>query len=377
AKSAHLNVPGLQLDPKQARILGNPGQISQVLFLPTLQGNENLLRNLVRNFRALEQIADANQVEYMTQKLRLQTLGQQLFNTNVNHAAPPRLVEVGFTPAQATAIAQDRAEQPFRSLTDLLTREIIDLATYINVRERAVAGEPLSPWGWFVMILSWLGLSLLLLLSRYGTSFWLIFGVGLVAIAYFGLLFWLVDRWRRLRPHPIIASWRETLCVFSSFGLLTFGGVAAVFRTTETPWLTLAFLGGLILPLPIAILWLIYQGGRYHDLMEVSYFVEDGSMRQLRLLIGRIPIMPRFPFFRERYEPILWNRRWSWLNYYDLSLNNFLKFGFNDIRLRDEHLPGLVGSLVWYQWGLGLLYVALLLWTLSRTIPGLNLFIYF
>jgi hypothetical protein len=54
-----------------------------------------------------------------------------------------------------------------------------------------------------------------------------------------------------------------------------------------------------------------------------------------------------------------------------------LKFGFNDIRLRDQHMPGLVSSLVWYQWGLGLLYVGLLLWTISRTIPGLNLFIYF
>jgi hypothetical protein len=61
----------------------------------------------------------------------------------------------------------------------------------------------------------------------------------------------------------------------------------------------------------------------------------------------------------------------------DFSLNNLLKFGFNDIRLRDEHLPGLINILAWYQWLLGILYIALLLWTLSRTIPGLNLLIYF
>ena len=44
--------------------------------------------------------------------------------------------------------------------------------------------------------------------------------------------------------------------------------------------------------------------------------------------------------------------------------------------LRDEHLPGLISGLVWYQWSLGLLYIVLLFWTLSRTIPGLNLLIY-
>jgi hypothetical protein len=94
-------------------------------------------------------------------------------------------------------------------------------------------------------------------------------------------------------------------------------------------------------------------------------------------MFGRMPIIPRFPFFRDRYEPILWDKRWAWLNYYDFSLNNIFKLGFNDIRLRDRHLPGIVSTLVWYQWILGGLYIILLLWTLSRTIPGLNLLIYF
>ena len=94
-------------------------------------------------------------------------------------------------------------------------------------------------------------------------------------------------------------------------------------------------------------------------------------------MLGRLPIMPRFPFYRDRYEPILWQKRWNWLNYYDFSLNNIFKLGFNDIRLRDRHLPGLIATLVWYQWCIGVLYIILLFWTLSRTIPGLNLLIYF
>jgi hypothetical protein len=154
-------------------------------------------------------------------------------------------------------------------------------------------------------------------------------------------------------------------------------GLAAIFRTSEQPWLTLTCLAIVIIPIPVALLFLVYQQGRYHDLMDRSYFVEDGSLRQFRLLIGRLPNMPRFVFFRDRYMPILWDRRWNWLNYFDFSLNNLLKFGFNDIRLRDEHLPGLINTLAWYQWLLGILYIALLLWTLSRTIPGLNLLIYF
>ena len=75
--------------------------------------------------------------------------------------------------------------------------------------------------------------------------------------------------------------------------------------------------------------------------------------------------------------PIDWQKRRNWLNYYDFSLNNWFKFGFNDIRLRDKCVPGLVTALVWYQWAIGLAYVTLLLWTFSRTIPGLNLLLYF
>ena len=112
----------------------------------------------------------------------------------------------------------------------------------------------------------------------------------------------------------------------------------------------------------------------YHRLTQSESL---DTLRQLRFLIGRLPVIPRYPLFRERYSVILWDKRWNWLNYFDFSLNNLLRFGFNDIRLRDEHMPGLVTALAWYQWSIGILYFALLLWTLSRTIPGLNLLIYF
>jgi hypothetical protein len=313
----------------------------------------------------------------LTQRLHLQEVRQQLGSINLNKAGPIQLEQSGFTAAQAAAILKSRQEQPFRNLNDLMSRNIVELATYIKVRNRVTAGEPLSLWGYGLNLLQWLGLSILLVFTRYGSSFWLIFGIGLLAIAYFGLLFWLIDRWRRLYPSPILPSVEESIWMGSSFSILSVTALTMIFRSAETPWLTLAFVAALLIPVPVLLLVVLYRRGRFHDLMDSSYFVEDGSMRQFRLLIGRLPNVPRFPFFRERYEPILWYRRWSWLNYYDLSLINFLKFGFNDIRLRDQHMPGLVSSLVWYQWGVGLFYVGLLLWTISRTIPGLNLFIYF
>lgn len=315
---AYLNVANIMFDSEQAKIIGNAGEIGHLLWVPMLQGNEDVLRNLVRNFRSLQQISDANQLEYTTQKLRQQQLGNSL---------------------------------------------ILGLANF-------------SPLGWILEGLYWLGLSLLLLLSSYGTGFWLVFGVGMVTIAYFGLLFWLVDRFRRRIPQPIVPTPWEIPWMLGSYTLLTFAGVTAIFQSGEQAWLTLTCLGVVILPIPTLLLWKLYRQGRYHDFIDVSYFVEDGSLRQLRLLIGRLPVMPRFESFRDRYMPLLWNRRWNLLNYYDFSLNNLLKIGFNDIRLRDQHLPGIITTLVWYQWSLGILYIALLLWTLSRTIPGLNLLIY-
>ncbi|MEH2074692.1 MAG: pentapeptide repeat-containing protein [Nostoc sp.] len=373
---ACLSVPGLTFNSNQAKILGNPGQIGKMFCTPTLQGNQNILRNLGQNFRQQQQVTDANELEYTKQELRLVEMSRRLTATNINSASVASLIKLGFSATQAAAIAQRRLIKSFRNSNELVTLADIDLEKYTQLSDRLIVGEPLSIGGWLLQAWSWLGLSVLLLLSGYGTNFWLVFGVGGVAIAYFGLLFWLVDRYRRLHPIPIIPTSYETISILVSFSLLEFLSLLAIFRNTQQPWLTLGCLFIILVPVPLALLMRLYQQGRYHDLMDVSYFTEDGTFRQLRLLIGRLPVIPRNQTFRERYMPLLSDRRWNWLNYYDFSLNNLVKLGFNDIRLRDEHLPGIISALAWYQWSLGVIYITLVLWTLSRTIPGLNLLIY-
>lgn len=316
---AKINVAGLAFDSEQAKLLGDKNIIGKVLSLTALEGNETVIRNLVRNFRNLEQISDANQMEYTSQLLLLQQLNQELRNWPTD-----------------------------RQL--LLT--------------------------WLNHFSQWLLLVNLLLFSNYGTNVSLVIGIGMISIAFFGACFGLIDRVRRWQPNPILPSRLESLDLFLSWFLLTLLGLINVFTSTQHPWSTLWGLGLIILPLSGGLIFKLYSQGRYHDLLQISYFTQEGTLRQLRLLIVRLPIIPEFPFFRDRYMPLVWERRWNWLNYYDFSCNNFLKLGFNDIRLRDEHVPGLISILVWYQWSLGILYVTLLLWTLSRTIPGLNLLIY-
>jgi hypothetical protein len=378
-KGAYLNVPGLKFDSDRAKIVGDPGQIGQYISVPTRSGNENLIRELVRNFRRADQLGDANQIDYMGQRLWGRELWRQAIGTNLNTASKPRLQQLGFSAAQAEAIIKRRTEQPLRSLTELLTAGEVDLATYASVRDQVIAvpPEPLDLPNRIALGLTWAGLNLVLLLSRDGTSFWLIFGVGLVTAAYFAVLFWLVDRARRRWPRPILPSWPEVAGVVGLANGLNLVGLVAIFQNADRPLFTLTCLSVVTLPVPIGLLTLLYRQGRFHPLMETSYFVEEGTLRQLRILIGRLPIIPSFPQFRERYLPLPWNRNWSWLNYFDFSFNNFLRLGFNDIRLRDQHVPTLLTILVWYQWALGTLYISLLLWTLSRTIPGLNLLIYF
>ncbi len=391
-----INVSNLMFDSNSAQILGDPGIIGAVMSVKTLQGNENLLRNLIQNFRQQEQIEDANKIEYLRAQLLLKQFKRNIFGIDINTASIYRLTHAGFTEEQAHAIYNTRIKQPFQNLTEILKLDEVDLATYIKVYDRVVANRypretaaETSPGKQLILdryilpfftsldtALHWLELSILLLLSGYGTRFELVSGIGLISIAYFGLIFWLLDRVRRRHPTPILPTVSETIWMLASFGLLTIMGLTQVFTVSSYPLLTLLCLAAFILPIPGIIVGFIYYKGRHHNLLDLSYFTEDASQRQLRLMIGRLPLMPRFVFFRDRYLPILWDRHWNWLNYYDFSLNNFLKFGFNDIRLRDEHLPGLIASLVWYQWSLGVLYLILLFWTLSRTIPGLNLLIY-
>ncbi|MFN7569339.1 MAG: pentapeptide repeat-containing protein [Microcystis sp.] len=317
--NSYLSVSGLAFDSDKAKILGDRGVIGQAIYLPNLAGNETVLRNLVRNFRSLEQIADANQIEYKTEKLRLQQLKQKLNN--------------------------------------------ISVIRLINLT-------------WVADFLHTSFLTLLLLLSQDGTNFSLVFGTGIIIFAYFGCLFWLIDRVRRLTPKPVIPSRYEIFCMVTSYIILTLSGVFNILQSASRPLLTLTAIALILVPLPLILIIELYRRGRYHDLMDSSYFLQDGSMRQLRLLITRLPVVPEFPLFRDRYTPIPWQKRWNWLNYYDLSLNNLLKLGFNDWRVRDQELPAIISFLVWYQWGIGIFYITLLIWTLSRTIPGLNLLIY-
>ncbi|BAY85658.1 hypothetical protein NIES267_51590 [Calothrix parasitica NIES-267] len=376
AKGAYLNVPSLIFNSDKAKILGNPGEIGFMLRVPRFSGNQNVLRNLIQNFRQLQQISDANELEYSKQRLYLNYLTRRLVDENINDASQKRLINLGFSRTQAEAIIKRRQTEPFQIKSELLTLADIDEETFTQLASRFVVAQTLTPVKWLLQIWEWFALSLLLLLSGYGTNFYLVFGVGIIAIAFFSLLFWLVDRFRRLHPNQIVPTAYETTWMLGSFFISMLFGLIAIFRNTRQPLLTLACITVIIIPLPAFLLFRLYQQGRYHDLMETSYLTEDGTFRQLRLLIGRLPVIPRYPLFRERYLPLLWNRRWNWLNYYDFSLNNLLKLGFNDVRLRDEHLPGIISTLAWYQWSLGILYITLVLWTLSRTIPGLNLLIY-
>lgn len=313
-----IQVADLDFNAGEAKILGSPGQLGALFSLPSLKNNEAVLQNLVRNFRLLEQVADANQVEYTAQRLRLAQMQRNLVRAGRN----------GIGISQVKGACQ------------------------------------------------WLLLSGLLLLSDYGTNVTLVFSVGVVATILFGLMFWLVDRYRRQLPTAIVPERREIVSVLLGSSVSLACGVGLLSQCPH-PLQTLAAVSIVTLPLPALLIFRLYQQGRYHDLMEVSYFVKNGALRELQVMIARLPIIPQYPFYRDRYHPLLTDRRWSWLNYHDFSLNNWFKFGFNDIRLRDTAVPGLVSALVWYQWGLGVSYITLLLWTLSRTIPGLNLLLYF
>jgi hypothetical protein len=374
---AYVNVANLEFDADQAELLGSPGQVGRVLSVPSLTGNETLLRNLVRNFRQREQVADANQLEYLTERLRLQQWQRQLTATNLNTVSPKRLQQLGLTATQAAAIVAQRQIQPLVQVSDILNLDGINLATYVKVRDRIVVQAPLTGGQRLQLGAKWLGLAALLLMSHYGTNVGLVLGVGTVAVAIASGLFWGVDRFRRLAPsvsHPPVA---EQVWMITTAVLVTGVGGLTIGRCGDTAGWTMIAIALLTLPVPLGLILAIYRQGRFHDQLDSSYLVEDGSARQLRLLIARLPIIPSFPFYRDRYRPIRWDRRYTWLFYYDFSFNNWFKFGFNDVRLRDTAVPGLITALVWYQWTLGLTYVVLLLWTLSRTIPGLNLLLYF
>ncbi|NEO84396.1 MAG: hypothetical protein F6J87_09105 [Spirulina sp. SIO3F2] len=313
APAASLRANGLVFGSPQAQILGDRGQVGSIIQLSTLEGNETTLANLIRNFRRQEQVADANRLDLLRERLRLRQVQQHLRGT---------------------------------------------------------------PWWQWAQepdtVLAGLGMGLLLSLSEYGTNVGLVLLVGVVGVTIFALLFWLLDRGLRPPEHQTLPRWEWGVMLGSSGGLVAIATLA-LWYVAPTPLSTILGWSLWVIPLPVWIVWRFCQTPQPD---RTTYLVEEGTLRQFRLLIIRLPIMPKYPLFRERYVPILGDRRWSWLNYYDFSLNNLFKFGFNDLRLRDKAVPGWVSFLVWYEWALGIGYIALLLWTLARTIPGLNLLIY-
>ena len=375
AATAAINVADLDFSAGEAAILGSPGQIGKVFSVPALASNETVLQNLVRNFRLLEQISDANQLEYTTERLRLRQIERQISGVSLNHASAAQLMKVGFSEVQAAAVAAQADRQPFVTPADLLGLDDIDLATYLRVRDRLTT-QPTNPISRAQSMVRWLLLAGILLLSDYGTNVGLTFSVGLMATALFAVFFWSVDRYRQLVPTPTVPTRVETVAVAVGGSSLFILALSILSQSSRYPGRTLVAVMLVVLPVPVGLLARLYQQGHDSDLTD-SYFVENGALRRLQVLIARLPVIPKYPFYRDRYLPLLTSKRWNWLNYFDFSVNNWFKFGFNDIRLRDRAVPGLVSALVWYQWSLGILYIVLLLWTLSRTIPGLNLLLYF
>ncbi|MGH2414526.1 MAG: hypothetical protein ACRDEA_12745, partial [Microcystaceae cyanobacterium] len=128
-----MNVSSLVFNSNQAKILGNPGKIGKMLVVSGLQGNQSVLRNLGQNFRQLQQIGDANQLEYTKHRLRLKDFSLRLVGTNINSASQERLMKLGFSLIQAEAITHRRLQQPFQNKSELLTLADIDY----QIRQRA------------------------------------------------------------------------------------------------------------------------------------------------------------------------------------------------------------------------------------------------
>lgn len=220
APNAYLNISGLAFNSNRAKLLGNPDEIGKKLIVSEHQGNANVLRNLIQNFRQLQQIADANQLEYRKQRLQLIQLHRRLLGKNINSASPKSLINLGFSQTQAESIIHRRLVKPFRNKNELLAVADIDPNIYARLNSRVVVREEFSFAGWSMLVWKYVTLASLLLLSGYGTNFWLVVGIGIIITAYFGLLFWFVDRFRRLHPKPIIPTSYET--ILTSFYCLAF-----------------------------------------------------------------------------------------------------------------------------------------------------------
>ncbi|MEM7593189.1 MAG: pentapeptide repeat-containing protein, partial [Cyanobacteria bacterium P01_A01_bin.83] len=220
---SQINVSGLAFDGTEAKIIGQPGVIGKLLQVYRLQGNETVLHNLIRNFRSLEQIADANYIEYQQQQLKLTQINNRLFKTS---------------------------------------------------------WRKIFTWSWISLIPQWMSLSILLLLGDYGTNISLLFSLGIISTAFFSLLFWIIDRYRPHISQPIIPTRWEIIFMLLSYVSLTITSIFNIFITSNKPWLTLITIAVVLIPIPSLITSQIYQQGRYHQLLDQSYLVENGAFRE-------------------------------------------------------------------------------------------------
>ncbi len=138
SSSPKLNVPGLRFDFDNAKLIGHPERIGQVI---TVQGNETLIRELIRNFQKLEQISDANQIDYTAQKLRSRELFLRAIGLNLNTATAQKLQNLGLSTTPANAILKRRNTQPLRTLSEVLSLGEIDFGTYTQGRNRLITAK--------------------------------------------------------------------------------------------------------------------------------------------------------------------------------------------------------------------------------------------
>ncbi|MEN8447676.1 MAG: pentapeptide repeat-containing protein, partial [Cyanobacteria bacterium J06555_13] len=263
AKATTINVADLDFNAGEAKILGSPGYIGRVFSVPALASNETVLRNLVRNFRLLEQVSDANQVEYTTERLRLKGLKRQMLGLSLNQTSATQLVKLGLSADQAAAVVARVQTQPFVSRTDLLGLAEIDLASYLKVRDR-ITTKPTDILHRTQRFIRWLLLAGLLLLSQYGTNVGLTFGVGLLATTAFAVIFWIVDRYRRQVPTPILPTQVETVSMALGSAGLFFLSLTLIGQSNLHPGWTLIAVAFVVLPVPLVIMARLYQQGRYH-----------------------------------------------------------------------------------------------------------------
>ena len=166
---------------------------------------------------------------------------------------------MGFSQTQAESIIHRRLIKPFRNKNELLAIADIDPSIYTRLNSRVVVREEFSFGGWLILVWKYVTLASLLLLSGYGTNFWLVVGIGIIITAYFGLLFWFLDRFRRLNPKPIIPTSYETISMLVSFNILLLFGFFAIFDNTYSFGLTIGYLTLITVPFPSLLIFSTLQ----------------------------------------------------------------------------------------------------------------------